>query len=87
MKLPKGCEGFGKKGFTAFLNFRDVDLEEFGFEGEMRLMEIVEYVTLEYDNKGGKLYIKAKKGQENVLKQAMDVIMEDLTEQISNMAI
>jgi hypothetical protein len=50
-------------------------------------MEIVEYATLEYDNNGGKLYIKAKKGQENVLKQAMDVIMEDLTEQISNMAI
>ena len=87
MKLPKGCEAFGKKGFTAFLNFRDVDLEEFGFEGEMRLMEIVEYATLEYDNNGGKLYIKAKKGQENVLKQAMDIIMEDLTEQISKMAI
>lgn len=87
LKLPKGCEDFGKKGISVFLNFQGIDLEEFGFEGEMRLMEIVEYATFEYDNKGGKLYIKAKKGQENVLKQAMDVVLEDLMDKMGNMSI
>ncbi len=87
MKLPKGCESFGKDGFTAFLSFQDIDLEEFGFEGEMKLVEIVDYATFSYGNEGGMLYIKAKEGQENILKQALDVVMESLMSNIANIAI
>jgi hypothetical protein len=87
LKLPKGCEGFGKDGLTAFLSFQDIDIEEFGLEGEMKVVEIVDYATLSYGNEGGRIYIKAKKGKENILKQAMDVVLSELTENISNISI
>lgn len=87
LKLPKGCEGFGKDGMTAFLSFQDIDFEEFGFEGEMKLVEIVDYATFTYGNEGGLLYIKAKNGKENILKQAMDVVLEQLMSNIANIAI
>ncbi len=77
--LPKGCEVFGTKGITAFVNFRDVDMELFEFSGANRLLEIVEYATFEYDENGGKLYIKAKDGEENVLKQALNIMIDQLT--------
>jgi hypothetical protein len=87
LKLPKGCEGFGKDGLTAFLSFQGIELDEFGFEGEMKLVEIFDYATFTYGNNGGKLYIKAKEGKENILKQAMDIVLTELTANISNISI
>lgn len=94
-KLPKGCENFGKKGITAFVNFANQDSQEFAvklltkdqYAGGYRLMEIVEYATFEYDETGGRLYIKAKKGQENVLKQLFDVMMQDFAQNIAMMGM
>ncbi len=87
MSIPKGCEGFGKKGITAFLNLQDFDTESFELPGSLKLFEIVDYATFEYDNDGGKLYIKAKEGQENILKQAMNKMIEQLAGNISGMIL
>jgi hypothetical protein len=39
------------------------------------------------DENGSKVLIKAKDGKENLLKQAVNVIVDELSGKISNMAI
>lgn len=87
IKIPQGCEVFGKKGVTAFVNFRDVDVELFEFSGEMKLIEIVEYATFEYNENGGVLFVKAKNGQENVLKQSLDILIEQLSSMLNGVSV
>lgn len=85
--LPNGCSVFGKKGITAFVSFDGIDLEEFGFSGPMRLLEIVEYATFEYDENGGKLFIKAIDGEDHILKDVMGILMDELASEIGGIAI
>ena len=78
---------FGKKGITCFINLEGVDLSSFEFEEEAKIIYLVKYVTFEMDENGSKIVIQAKDGKENMLKQAMDVIVEELSGKIGNMAI
>jgi hypothetical protein len=85
--VPKGCENFGKKGITAFIYLDGVDLSSFEFEEEQKVIYLIKYISFEMDENGSKIIIKAKNGKENLLKQAVDVIVEELSGKISNMAI
>lgn len=88
LNLPQGCENFGKSGIFAFLNLDGIDpqvLDE--LEDGQKLLKVVKYATFEYNADGGRLYIKAKNGQENVLKQSLDVVLEDLMMQMGGMEI
>ncbi|MEN9997455.1 MAG: hypothetical protein RI922_445 [Bacteroidota bacterium] len=87
LNVPKGCEIFGKKGVTAFINLEGVDLSSFEFEEEAKIIYLVKYVTFEMDENGSKIVIQAKDGKENMLKQAMDVMIEEFSGKIGNMAI
>lgn len=87
LNVPKGCEIFGKKGITAFINLEGVDLSSFEFEEEAKIIYLVKYVTFEMDENGSKIVIQAKDGKENMLKQAMDVMIEEFSGKIGNMAI
>lgn len=78
LKLPVGCENFGKKSISAFINLEDVDMSSFELEGEAKLLTLVKYATFEYDENGGRLTIKAKKGKENMLKQAVGLLIKEL---------
>lgn len=87
LQLPPGCENFGKSGINAFVNLDGVNFDDFDLEGEANVIRVVKYVTFEYSNEGGRLYIKAKEGKENILKQAMKVMVTELESEINNMAI
>ncbi|HIP32984.1 MAG TPA: hypothetical protein EYG86_09495 [Crocinitomicaceae bacterium] len=87
LNLPLGAENFGKSGVSFFVNLDGVDLDEFELEGGSNVLKVVKYITFDYDENGGRLYIKAKKGQENVLKQAMDVLIDEFASEISKMSI
>ena len=87
LNVPVGCEIFGKKGITAFVNFEGIDLTSFEFENEQKMIYLIKYVTFEMDENGSKIIIKAKNGKENVLKQAMDVVVKELSGKIGNMTI
>jgi hypothetical protein len=87
LNVPQGCEVFGKKGITAFINLEGVDLTSFEFEEEAKIIYLVKYVTFEMDENGSKIVIQAKDGKENMLKQAVDVMVEELSGKIGNMAI
>ncbi len=85
--FPKGCEDFAKSGVNAFINLEGVDFDSMDLEGEANVLRVIQYITFEYDNDGGRIYIKAKKGKENILKQSMDVLVKELEAEINNMAI
>ena len=55
LNLPKGCENFGKKSISGFLNLDGMDMSEFDLEGEAKLLELVKYITFEYDANGGSI--------------------------------
>lgn len=89
LNLPKGCEDFGKGGMSFFVNLEGLDVDEFAmdFDDGAKFLEVVKYISFNYDNNGGKLVVKAKDGKENILKQAMGVVMEELVDNISNIVI
>lgn len=87
LNIPVGCEGFGKKGLTAFVNFDGLDMTQFSFEGEQKLIYLIKYATYEMDNSGSKLIVKAKENDVNVMKQVVDVLVKELADKISGMNI
>lgn len=87
LKIPAGCENFGKSGINAFVNLDGVNFDDFDLEGEANVIRVIKYITFEYNNDGGRIYIKAKEGKENILKQAMKVMVKELESEINNMAI
>ena len=80
LKLPKGCEGFGKSGVSAFLNLE-------GLEGISKILNAVKYITFEYNENGGVLYIKAKKAQESILKQTAQGLIEEFSSEINRISL
>ncbi|MGB0914805.1 MAG: hypothetical protein ACPGVI_01980, partial [Crocinitomicaceae bacterium] len=87
LNLPEGCEDFGKSGISAFFNLEGVDLEDWDLEGEAKVLKVVKYITFDYNENGGRLYIKAKEGQENVLKQTMEVIIDEFSSEINKVSL
>ena len=87
LKIPDGCESFGKSGINAFVNLDGVNFDDFDLEGEVNVIRVIKYITFEYNNDGGRIYIKAKEGKENILKQAMKVMVKELESEINNIAI
>lgn len=83
IQVPSGCESFGKDGITAYINMEQLDLKKVALGNDMEWLKSVSYITFNYGNDGGELVIHSKKGQENILKTAMDVVLEKFSGQIS----
>jgi hypothetical protein len=87
LKVPQGCEIFGKKGLTVFLNLEGLNIQEFGFKNEQKLIHLLKYATFEMDNNGSKLFLKAKEDKANVMKQVVNLLVEELSDKISGISI
>lgn len=87
LQLPEGCEEFGKKSITGFVNLDGVDMSSFMLEGHAKLLELVKYISFSYDENGGKLIIKAKNGKENALKQGLDKMLEEAKMNVTGITI
>ena len=85
--LPEGCENFGKSGISAFINFEGLDYDEMDLEGGGNVLRVVKYITFDYDENGGRVYIKAIEGKENILKQATGVLVEEFSSEIMGISI
>jgi len=83
--VPKGTESFGKKGITGFANVEKMDFTEFELEGPEKLIELVKYVNLSMDAKGGELIIKTKNPNQNVLKLCVDKMLKEFEGQIGQL--
>lgn len=87
LKLPQGCENFGKSGISGFINFEGMNFDDLDLEGEENMIRAIKYITVEYNNEGGRIYVKARKGQENVLEQMMKELFSAMTDEIGNISI
>lgn len=81
--LPEGAENFGKDAFNMFIDLSDVNLDEFQLEGGAKMVELVKYISVYYNNEGGKLIIKAKDGKENALKQLFNKALKAFEDEIA----
>lgn len=80
--IPQGGENFGKAGMTGFLNLEGLDIRSFGFSEGAKALNAVSYISLTADNKGSKILIKGKNDHENILKQIVNVYIQDIQSQI-----
>lgn len=87
LQLPQGCESFGKKGFTGFINLEGMDVKSFELEGAAKIINIVKFVSFEGDNEMARIVIKAKDGKGNILKQSVQFLLKELETSISGLAI
>ncbi len=85
--LPEGCGVFGKKGFTAFASLDGIDIRDFGMQGSINALSVVRFLTIELDENGSKIYLQAKDKDQNILKQALGVFMEEIKQKIGNIAV
>jgi hypothetical protein len=83
LKIPSGCEVFGKKAITGFIYLDDMDISSFDLQGGAKLLQLAKYITLEADENGAKICIKAKNGQENALKQSASFLLHEFEEKIN----
>ncbi len=88
LTLPKGAENFGKSGINFFLNLEGLNpddvAEMFNMEELKIVIRVAKFISFEYDNNGGKLIITARNGKENVLKQALNEVVKELSGKMGN---
>ena len=87
IEVPIGCEIFGKKAITGFVNFEGMDIRSFELEGAAKIINIVKYISFEMDENGSKLRIKALKGKENILKQSVEFLLTEFESKISGLPL
>jgi len=87
LKLPIGCQSFGKKAFTGFVNVEGMDMTSFNLSNEYKVLELVKYISFEFDEDGGEIIVKAKDPNVNVLKQAVDFYLNEFADQIGAMSL
>ncbi|MEN9401276.1 MAG: hypothetical protein RL632_2379 [Bacteroidota bacterium] len=87
IRIPRGCENFGKKGITGFVNLEEVDMESFGLTEEEKILTVIKYVTFEMDDNGATIRIQARDGKENILKQAAELMVKEFEMKISGLTL
>lgn len=76
IQTPEGCAVFGKKGVTIFANLEGLNVEQFDLEDGLEVLNIVKYFTVEMDNNGSRIYLKAKDDNANFMKQVTDFFIK-----------
>ena len=78
MEVPAGITGFGKKPLTFYIDFTMLKSGEAEMiTGDMDIViQELEYIYFEADNKKAKLIIKTTDGSVNVLKKSVDTAIE-----------
>ncbi|MFK7787739.1 MAG: hypothetical protein AB8B56_21640 [Crocinitomicaceae bacterium] len=88
LKLPEGAEKFGKSGIDFFMNLEGLDPDDSAEMLDMDELSIMfkvsKFISLEVDNEGSRLIITAKDGKENVLKQALEAKMKEISGDMGN---
>jgi len=82
--LPKGCENFGKKPYSGFVNFNGLDMSGFDLEGGQAFAEMLDFAYFEMDMDGGSFILKSKNTQQNILKSMVDQVMKNMEINTSN---
>jgi len=81
---PQGCENFGKKPLSGFVNFNGLDMSGFNLEEGSQFAEMLDYAYFEMDMTGAYFVLKSKNSEQNILKSIVDQAMKNLELNISN---
>jgi hypothetical protein len=87
IKVPEGCANFGMKPISGFVYLNGMQMEDFDAEEEYKFIEKIDYLYFEFGIDGGVLRVKAIDDKTNILKQAIDQAISQLSEMLLRMVI
>lgn len=84
LNLPKGCENFGKKPISGFINFDGLDTRNFDLDGKERYFKLFGYLMFEMDAEEGLIHFDVKNKKRNVLKVLIDEASQDIKDHVNS---
>jgi hypothetical protein len=85
IKVPEGCVNFGMKPISGFVYLNGMQMEDFDADEEYKFIEKIDYLYFEYGMDGGIVRLKAIDDKTNILKQAIDQAVRELSEMLFKM--
>ena len=87
LNLPPYAKNFGEDSFSMFIAFEKMDVKSLELEDAAKVVEILQYVTINVNRDGSKMVIAAKKKNVNILKQATDFYANQIMEKMDAMGV
>ncbi|MNU87843.1 hypothetical protein D3C71_776400 [compost metagenome] len=87
MNLPSYVKNFGEDSFSMFIAFEKMDVASMELDDEAKVIEILQYVTINVNRDGAKMVIAAKNKKVNILKQATDFYAKQIMSKIDSMGV
>ena len=87
LNLPSYVKNFGEDSFSMFIAFEKMDVASMELDDEAKVIEILQYVTINANRDGAKMVIAAKNKKVNILKQATDFYAKQIMGKIDSMGV
>lgn len=87
LNLPSYAKNFGEDSFSLFIAFEKMDIASLDLEDEAKVVEILQYVTINANRDGSKMVIAAKNKKTNILKQITDFYAKQIMGKIDGMSV
>ena len=87
LNLPAYARNFGEDSFSMFIAFEKMDVESLELEDGAKVIEILQYMTINANRDGSKMVIAAKKKNVNILKQVTDFYANQIMERMDSMGV
>jgi len=87
LNLPSYAKNFGEDSFSMFIAFEKMDVKSLELEDAAKVVEILQYVTINANRDGSKMVIAAKKKNVNILKQATDFYAKQIMDKMDSMGV
>lgn len=87
LNLPSYAKNFGEDSFSLFIAFEKMDISSLDLEDEAKVVEILQYVTINANRDGSKMVIAAKNKKTNILKQITDFYAKQIMGKIDGMSV
>lgn len=87
LKLPSYAKNFGEDSFSLFIAFEKMDVASLDLEDQAKVVEILQYVTINVNRDGSKIVIAAKNKNTNILKQVTDFYAKQIMGKIDSMGV
>lgn len=85
--VPKYAKDFGKKTFTMFIAFDQMDMKSLELEEGMKVLEIMESLVVTSDSNGTTVVLTSKSKSGNILKQIADYYVASMKDRMSDLAL
>jgi hypothetical protein len=86
LALPPYANDFGKKTFSAFIAFDQINVESLELGDQFKALELMKSLVITADKNGAKIVLTSKSSQGNILKQIADFYLESMKERINELA-